>query len=487
MFSYLTRLVGQFYSKPIRSILLLALAVLILAVLLTSFLRWLRRRREDRPDSWVGLITASLSNVLKVLAGLGVLAGLCLHLRFRAEEFARLRGGVSQKNYEAVKTIWGRPHVQRELRAHLARYTKKYFNVEGLEFDPEKLKAASQPIAYRAVDIEEVMPGNPVIEADHEIDLHMNYRRKGNASYPGFEVDCRFTYLIRNHTGKEVVANLYFPFPVRQGLVDKLVVTLDGNRITDWMAIADDTATWRMPMAKDQETALVISYHSRGLDHIRLEPAGGRVLRKYRVRMNCRGVNEADINYPIGCMTPTRKKAMAGGTLLEWDLEHAVTRLGMGVILPKEKQAGYYVAKVLRAAPLALVLLLTMVLATHLATGRGVRFVLLILLGVSFHLYYLLMGHVADYRPGLIGGMIVAGAVMTALTALLQFKRADWFTAAATTVFFVIFCVAWPLTVISAHAGLIQTVLYVALVGYVTILLIRQRRPAAPEPPAPPA
>jgi len=478
MFSYLTRLVNQFYSKPIRSIVLVALALLILAVVLTSFLRWLRRRREDRPDSWVGLITASLSNVLKVLAGLGVLAGLCLCLRFQAEEFARLRGGVSQKNYDAVKTIWGRPHVQRELRAHLARYTKKYFNAEGLEFDPAKLKASSQPIAYRAVDIEEVMPGNPVVEADHEIDLHMNYRRKGNASYPGFEVDCRFTYLIRNHTGKEVVANFHFPFPVRQGLVDNLVVTFDRKRITDWMEIADDTATWRMPMAKDKEAALVISYHSRGLDHIRLEPAGGRVLRKYRVRMNCRGVNESDINYPIGCMTPTRKKAVAGGTLLEWDLENAATRLGMGVILPKEKQAGYYVAKVLRAAPWALVLLVTMVLVTHLATGRGVSYVLLILLGVSFHLYYLLMAHVADYRPGLLGAMVIAGAVLTSLTALLQFKRADRFNAGATTIFFVIFCVAWPLMAVSAHAGLLQTALHVALVGYVTVLLICQRRPA---------
>jgi len=475
MFSYLLALLQRFRAKPVLMIALAGLALLIASVLLTSFVRWLRRRREDRPDNWVGLVTGSAGNVLKVLAGLAVLAGLCLHLKFQATEFSRLRGGTSQRNYEAVKTIWGRPHIQRELDVALVRYTTKYFNRDGLEFDPAKLRAATRPIAYRRQKIEQHVPGNAILEADHEIRLAMNYRTKGNASYPGFELDCGFSYVIANLSGQDVVAKFTFPLPSRQGLVDRLTVTADRRVITN-TNVSGDAVRWRQPLAAGQKMRLFVGYHSRGLDHIRLTPGSWRELRKYRVRMQLDGVAVADLNYPIGCMTPTRRKEVEGGAQLEWDLEHAVTRLGMGVILPKQKQAGYYVAKVLSASPRALVLLVAMVLVTHLATGRPIRYVLLVVLAASFCLYYLLMAHLGDYWPGLVGGMVIAGVALAALTALVQFARSDRFSAATTLVMFVLLCGLYPLIIISEYQGLLLTVLYVALLAYVIALLIRRRR-----------
>ena len=479
MFTYLLQILRRFQSRPVVSILIAALVILIVAVLLGSFIRWLRRRRQERPDNWVGLITGSLGDVLKVLIGLAILVALGLYLRFQSQEFARVRGGVSERNYEAVKAIWGRPHLQGELDVRFVQYTKKYFDKDGLEFDVEKLRATSQPIAYRAVDIEETISANPILEADHDIKLVMNYRRKGNASYPGFEVDCRFSYLIENASGKDVTAVFSFPLPRGQGLVDKLHVVLDDKDVGEWVTIVDEAARWKHDLAKGQKRRLTISYHSRGLDYIRLEPGAGRKLQKYLVRMSCQGVDEADINYPIGCMTPTRKEPQPGGTLLEWDLQQAVSRLGMGVILPKEKQEGYYVAQILAAAPWALVLLLAMVLVSHLATGRALQYAPLLLLAGALDLYYLLMAHIGDYWPGLVGGMIVSAIVLTALTALLWFKRADRFAAGSTVAFFAAFCVVYPLIVISDYEGLLMTILYVALLAYVTVLLIAARRPSA--------
>ncbi|MCK4276658.1 MAG: hypothetical protein KAX78_09095, partial [Phycisphaerae bacterium] len=434
MFSYLTRYLYRLHSQPVRVVALSALVVVILAVILFNVVGWLRRRRQDRPEHGTALITGAIGAVLKVLIGLAIVAAAALHLSFQSKEFARLHGGITQRCYEAVKTIWGRPHTQKELRVRLIYYTTHIYDKDGMEVDPEKLKASTQPIGFRKAKVEHTVPGNPIIEADHSIDLWMNYRKKGGAYYPCFETNCRFTYRIVNFSDQKASVQFNFPLPERQGLIDNLKVTLDGKEPHKPLVVTGDMAQWWSEMTPGQKHDVIVSYHSRGLDHLRFEPGSGRQLRKYRIRMKCTGIAKNDLNYPIGCMTPMtieesqvdlgqdpqNMKTVPETTLL-WQLDSAVTRLGMGVIVPAKKQEGYYVARALAAAPWGLVLLLAMVIITHMATGQGTRWLALLLLAVGYHLYYLLMAHIGDYAPGLIGGMLISGAALTALIALLEF------------------------------------------------------------------
>ena len=475
MFTYLWQYASQLHSKPIQSILFAALSILIVSVTLASFVRWLRRRRQERPDNWVGLITSSMSNVLKSLVGLAIVFALGMHLKFQGTEFARTHGGINERNYDAVELIWGRPHVQGELSVHLARYQTKYFDKDGLEFDAAKLKATSQLVAFRETQVQEAVSGNAVAQADHDVTLVMNYRKKGNATYPGFEVDCRFSYVLENPSDKPVTAECSFPMPGKQGVVDKLSLTVDGAPLAD-ANVSTDAVTWKMPMEKGQKKTLAISYHSRGLDYIRFEPVPGQQINKYRLRLHCMNVKESDLNSAIGCMTPTLKKELPDQTLLEWNLDQAVTRLGMGMILPKAKEAGYHVAKVLSAAPWGLVLLLAAVLTTHLVTTSAPKYGLLLILTLAFDLYYLLMANLGNYWPGLTGGIIFSSLALTTLVTILYWKMAGRFIAASTVAFFVVFCAVYPLIVISDYDELLLSVLYVALLAYVIVLLIRQKR-----------
>ena len=74
MFSYFSRFAYRFQDQPLRTAAMAALAILVLAIMLASVGRWLRRRRQDQPDRWPALVTGSLGAVLKVLIGLAVLA-----------------------------------------------------------------------------------------------------------------------------------------------------------------------------------------------------------------------------------------------------------------------------------------------------------------------------------------------------------------------------------------------------------------------------
>ncbi len=475
MFSYLSQFLYRFGSKPVQMALLAALAAVVAAVLLGSFVRWLRRRRQDRPESWTGLLVAAVGDVLKVLIGLGVLAGICLHMRLQSEEFARQRGGTSERAYEAVKTIWGRPHVQRELSSRLVYYTTHYYDKDGLELDPDRLKAASQPVSFRKQEVEHAVPGEAILQADHEIALWMNYRRKGSAYYPTFETDCAYRYRVANVSDRKLTAIFRFPLPEEQGLIDKLDVRLDGKSIGRSFLVEDEALGWKMDMAAGQEQDVAISYHSRGMDHLRLEPGAGRQLRRYRVQLLCREIAPEQINYPVGCMTPTDVTADENGTHLSWDLDQAVTRLGMGVIVPKKTQEGYYVARVLSAGPWGLVLLLAMVIITHAAAGRPVSWVMLALLAGAYYLYFLLAAQIGEYEPGLAGGMFFSGLAATAMVVALFARSGDRFSGWATVAFFVLLAFAYPLLRISEHEGLLLTILYVALLGYVVALVVRRR------------
>jgi len=485
MFSYLARLLTRFQSKPIRTAALAALAILVLAILLGSFVRWLRRRKQDRPDAWWSLITGGVGDVLKVLVGLAIVLCLAMHLSFESEEFSRLRGNVTQRSYEAVKNIWGRPHVQREMNVSLVWPSTHYYDKDGMELDIEKIKAASQPVGYRKQTYEHTVPGSAVLSADHHVKLWMNYRKKGGATYPCFETDCLYTYRVTNFSGRNVTAKFNFPMPSRQGLVDKLRVMVDGEPVTQGLVVSESSVTWKVYMVPDAKHDVSVSYHSRGLDHFRFEPGAGRQLSKYRFRMTCKGIPKDRVNYPIGCMTPTELTSAGEETTLVWNLDSAVTRFGMGIIVPKKKQEGYYVARILSGAPWGMILLMGTVLVTLLGSGQKVYWQPLLLLAVAYHLYYLLMAHIGDHLPGVTGGMVIAGAVLTALTALSQFMWNGRFCAAATVAAFVTFCAAYPLIRISDYEGLLLTWLYVAMLAYVIMLVVYFRKKAARVEPQP--
>jgi hypothetical protein len=476
MFSYFTRFAVRLQNQPLRLAIMSTMAILILAIILASVGRWLKRRRQDQLDRWPALVTGSLGSVLKVLVGLAVLALLAGHLSFQAEEFSRVRGGVTQRCYEAVKTIWGRPHIQREMTADLVHYTTHYYNKDGLEVDYAKLQAAAEPVGYRKDRQEHIVEGSAIREADHKIELWMNYRRKGGGWYPCFETNCRFNYTLQNFSDQALSVRYTFPLPEKQGLLDKLSVLVDGKAPPGPVVVNGDTVVWWSHMEPAQPWDITVSYHSRGLDHLRFEPGSGKQLRKYRIAMNCKGLAAGDLNYPIGCMTPTDSSDESGNASLVWNLDNAVTRLGMGVIVPTKKQEGYYVAKVLSAGPWGMVLLLGMIIITHLAMGRNPEWLPLLLTAIGYYLYYLLMAHVGDYAPGLVGGMLISGLVMTLLVALLQFICNHGPAAWATVILFILFCMVYPVVRISSCEGLLMSVVYTLLLGYTIVLIVRRVR-----------
>ena len=482
MFHHLSKFLYKLDAKPVQLIAMAGLALVVGSIIVWRFAAWMRERRTAR-ESWLGLVGDALGAVVKVLLGLTVLAVMALHLSYQAVEFERARGGVTQRNYDAVQMIWGRPHLQRELSAKLVYYTEHYYNKDRLEIDLEKIKASSEVVGYRKEEKEHTLKGSPVVSADHLIELSMNYRRKGGALYPGFDTVCRFTYRLVNFDSRPMEAKLSFPLPSRQGIVDDLTILVDGEEYDRPLEFSGETVGWKLDMAPGAARGIEVFYRSRGLGHLRFEPGSGRELSNYRVKMVCKGISVSELDYPIGCMTPTSVEKAGNDTVLTWQLKRAVTRMGMGLIVPEPKQAGYYVAKVLSAAPKGLVLLLAMLLVTLLTAGGSVRWMPLALVAAAYHLYYLLAANIGDYAPGLIGGMVIAGTALTLLVLLVQMTFYRGLCRWAPVGLFVVFCVIYPMLVITGSASLLLSILYVAMLAYAASLVVLARIRSRGEPP----
>jgi len=74
-----------------------------------------------------------------------------------------------------------------------------------------------------------------------------------------------------------------------------------------------------------------------------------------------------------------------------------------------------------------------------------------------------------------LGGLIIAGVVLTSLTGVLWLRRTDRLMAISTIVFFVIFTIGWPLISVQDTGDLLKSILYVLLLGWIVYLLIWQR------------
>ena len=471
----------EFGSDFTKNFLWIAFLVLVGSVVALTARSLVERSRGWARHGIFAIIAGVSAGVFKTLVGVALVAGLCLHLIGQSREFQHTHGRVSEANYQAVQGIWGRPHVQKELRVILKAEEEVKQTIELPDGSPARTITRKE---WRQ------LPTNAITAADVNVTIKMDYRRKGSAYYTTFRDEAEFNYTVENPHPKPVSAEFTFPLSEDQGLFDDLRVAANGADMSRSMYCEYGNIHWKLGIPAGEKAVVTIAYRSRGMEYFYYQMPDLREIRNFRMQLLLEGVRPSEVNYPERCMTPTEQIVeRPEGTLLEWKLDRAVTTRGMGVSLPGKRQPGYYVARLLKESPWGLVLLLTMVLVTRFATHRDVQPVPLALLAVAYHLFYTFMSYLSDYRPGFAGGFAISflalGLLVTAFQLLWEGKG---FVSWATLSFFAVFTVIYPLINTSReHAGLLLNILYVLLLAYAVCVGIafRSRRPAEETPPVP--
>src|SRR5205085_1796248 len=131
------------------------------------------------------------------------------------------------------------------------------------------------------------------------------------------------------------------------------------------------------------------------------------------------------LNYPEGCMTPTKIAPTAdkAGSILTYRLDHALSNKGMGVALPELPQPGATTNAVLGETDRGWLLALAMLLLTLTLTGANHAVVLSMLFGATMAFAYGLTADLSDLFFGFWGtAALVLGPIFLLLVVVARRK-----------------------------------------------------------------
>jgi hypothetical protein len=404
----------------VEPVIALFLGAALLAVFLTALFQSKTAGESGGNNS--GLIWTLYRNLTRLLWAallvallVGTISVLRLYLRRTVNDFQRTHGRITQANYNAVETIWGAEQVQGELNVDIYHNEEVTERIESE--DPAK------PALLRKKTVHQTVTGNPFVAAQHEMTLRQNPRKKGSAFYGGYETECNFTWKLRNPSDATQKCTLTFPLPASGAMYDGLVAMLDGKDVLPEMEIKDGSLVLQREVQANEAMDFRIAFKSRGLSFWYFQVREAREIRDFTLTLNLPDLPQAKLNYPDGCMTPTKIEPTKDGLgcVLTYRLDHALSDKGMGISLPQLPQPGETTRAVLNKTDDAWLLAFAVLMLSLTLAGvrHAVLFTILFSTATAFG-----YGLLADFSDLLLGFWGTAALVLLPLFGLLAWLLA---------------------------------------------------------------
>lgn len=500
MYETLMHTLRAFFGIGILRITLmtsLGITIAVLAANMSSAFRSSIVRVRER-EGWRCTLTVLGAGVFKVILIILLARLFITALGFLAQGFERQHGRITETNRSAVLMKWGYPHEQRELSASHTR--KRVWVTRQLQVDKKTKRVFSQSFwkdqdtPVQAIDgllptvislSEEIrdvsVAQKSIVSADIDITVKNNPRKLGNANYAGYEDTWRLKYVVANRSQWQTTAHMSFPLPAKTGLFDGMYLKVDGKDALDLTKSSHNAIIWDITMPPDVTTVVEIGYQSRGLEHLRYIPKRMTQTGHYRVSMAMEGIDADELDYPIGSMPPAENLDGIEGTsyTLTWKLDNALTSYDIGIRLPAAKQPEYHFTKLLREAPVGLILLFVLLTVPRIILNNRIRPELIAILGVAYCLHYTLMGHLSDIMSGFVLPFSISAAILVLL--ITSFRMADSecrHLGILDALVFAAMVVLYPLAIVDGDGtALWMQLFYLATLTLCCFLLVSCRRP----------
>ncbi|MBX7227936.1 MAG: hypothetical protein U0V18_15440 [Anaerolineales bacterium] len=412
MADFLNKMVNWINIEPTVGLLMIITAIVL-------FGSGFQNYKETSSDFWTWLkklLETSVGAIVAATLFVGLMWGFRIILNDNVASFYSTHGSLSDASRSSAFTIWGRPHEQIELTVNHS------IEVEELEEQPRE-NPEDAP-TYKTILVRKDVPQNSIVGFAGQVNMRLSEREKGYAFYSGYVLDVAFEYDILNDSNLTTDATFNFPLSYGQTLFENFVITMDGQDLSPKLRISSDVVTWTTKMKPHQESKIVITYSSRGMDYFYYQIPIQREIRNFVLTLEVDRLPVSLVNYPDGTITPTDIKPTKDnlGSILTWQLDRAITVAGMGISLLPPEQPGAQVLRVLVLSPYALTLLGAMLALTMIIWGMKVRFLDMSLLSAVYSMQFLLMAAISDYFFGFWGSLVI-GASLTLFLSYLLFRR----------------------------------------------------------------
>ncbi len=461
----LNRITQWMIVEPVTALMMIIAAVVLFSTSFTA-------SRGDPPDRLWPWLRRVVEAAVKAGLFLGLLWAFRSILKTNSNVYHATHGSLSDANLTSAQSIWGRPHIQRELG--VTHYITKTVQEEIPRADP------ADPPLYRDVEVRQVVPQNSILSSTGDIHLTLSERRKGYALYNGFVADGSFEYEVINDSDLETEAEFYFPLSLNQTMYEYFEITADGEDISPLLRFSGDAVYWAETMSPHESQTITVDYQVRGMEYIYYQIPTQREIRDFSLTITVDRLPVSQLNYPEGCLTPMdiRPTGDGQGSVLVWTLDRAVTTAGMGIALPQPEQPGAKVLRSLREGPYALTLLIATLSLTLLILGEPVRFLDLALLSSAYCVQFLLMAAFSDYFLGFWGSLVLGAALTGFLTFLLFRHHPSTLLRVLIGVLVFFFTIVHPLSGLLTevtHRNSFDTGVQLVLITYLFVLSLHAR------------
>lgn len=456
------RVLAWMEQEPVVGLMMTVAAVV-------TFAGVFRRDGGPEPGPWAWVRRIIEAGTMAVLL-MGLLWAFRAVLGDNAATFRAEHGRVSEANFRSVQTIWGAPHVQREL------VVRHYHTV--VEREEQFRDDPTLPPVFRDVEREALVDQDSIASANGTVIIVPNERKKGSGVYSGFEAVFDVTYEVINTS--EHTTRTEFELPLSgQVFYDELRVLVDGDELGPDLHVDADALRWQRTMKPGDRVSVAIGYGTRGVEHFYYQIPEPREIRDFALSMRVVGMPRADVNYPEGCLTPSSIEEDGNDVVLGWQLDRSLTTAGMGVALPRPVQPGADVDSVLARSPYALMLLVGAVCLTLLVDSMGrrgrdaVALLDVALTCASYSLLFVIMAAAADALGGLWGAFALGAGPCLGLSWWLWRRHPSRTPVLALVAFFV---AVHPLSaLVPEQQEAFDAAVVAGLVLYLVALTLRSR------------
>jgi inner membrane protein involved in colicin E2 resistance len=299
-----------------------------------------------------------------------------------------LAASINTRTYEAdarlkpgVASVWGSAQEQRPPAA-------TYIQIEEEKSETETggKKTVRTEMRRSTVCL-------PLESSRVTVNLALDYRQKGLLWYSTYVVDFAGVYTFRNPTSEPQTVTFRLRFPAEQAIYDGLVMEVNGRPLP---LNADKHAAFvTASVAPNATASLRAAYRSQGLESWRYR-LGDDVAqsRDFQLLMK---TNFKEIDFPADTLSPTEKRATAGGWELTWRYKNLISGFQIGMTMPQKLQPGPLAGQISYFAPVSLLLFFFLTFMITTIRNIEVHPMNYFFLAAAFFAFHLLLAYLVDH------------------------------------------------------------------------------------------
>ena len=291
-----------------------------------------------------------------------------------SQQDARLKSAVGQ--------LWGT--TQRQEAPDIYYLTKSEHRVETIKGGETVLETRTDTVRH-PLSLE---------SGDVNVDLKLDYRRKGLLWYSTYRVKFRGKYTVVNSTDEPRDLYAQFTFPNKGAVYDDFTFSVGGREIRE-IPLSDGSATRSFHLDPGQTQSVDIAYESQGLDEWWYDFGGGVAqVRNFDLTMH---TDFDKIDFPQNGISPTSKTKVPGGWDLEWKYKNLLSGVQIGMAMPEKLNPGPWASHVTFAAPISLFLFFFLLFIITTREGVNVHPMNYFFVGAAYFSFHLLLAYLVDH------------------------------------------------------------------------------------------